>query len=225
MDLAQATKIAQTLSDERFATYLNSPEAAGDPILAMRLYGWNMEVSGAIWGPLHALEVATRNAMHRELAAALERLDWWREPTLVLTQVAVSQIAEAESFLANRTPQPSVGAIVAELPFSFWVSLLGPGVNYEMTLWRPILRHAFPEYAGARKALHKTLNALRVLRNRIAHHEPIFSRDLDLDLDDIKAVIGYVCKNTESWIDSGERASTVLARRSAVIAGTRANYF
>src|SRR3954465_4517959 len=192
MDLATATRLAQTLSNDRFATYLASPEAGGDPVRAMRLYGWNVEVSAAFWGPLQALEVAKRNAMHRELSGAFGRPDWWNEPGLVLTHVAQDQVGGAEDALRRRGRSLAPGAVVAELPFGFWVALLAKGLNYEMQLWRPALRHAFPQYKGARRDLHKPLDYLREFRNRIAHHEPIFSRHLVADLASIRALIGYV---------------------------------
>jgi hypothetical protein len=225
VDTETATTIAEALSDERFATYLHSVDGAGDPLHAMRLYGWNMEASAALWGPLHVLEVVTRNAMHRELSAALQRDDWWHHPALNLTQTGLDQIAAAERYLTLGTRSRSVGATVAELPFGFWVSLLGPGNNYEMTLWRPALRLAFPRYVGLRKPLHKTLNALRGVRNRIAHHEPIFTRDLARDLDDISTVVGYVSTETATWVSGCERVSTILRRRRDVLAGSRPNFF
>ena len=60
--------------------------------------------------------------------------------------------------------------MVATLSFGFWVSLLGPGgrikgsalrANYEMTLWRPALRRAFPyRKTLTRREAHKPLNYL-----------------------------------------------------------------
>jgi hypothetical protein len=65
---------------------------------------------------------------------------------------------------------------------AFWERLLTrwpPGkLNYEMALWRPALHRAFPDSRRRRAEVHKPLPGLRDLRNRIAHHEPIFSRDL-----------------------------------------------
>ena len=44
-----------------------------------------------------------------------------------------------------------------------------------MTLWRPALRRVFPHRTPlTRIQAYQPLNALRKLRNRIAHHEPIF---------------------------------------------------
>ena len=54
-------------SPERLGTYVRAVQ--GDRDRAVRLYRWNTAVCAAFYGPLQDLEVALRNAMHRELAA------------------------------------------------------------------------------------------------------------------------------------------------------------
>ncbi|MEV6031051.1 hypothetical protein AB0L65_07865 [Nonomuraea sp. NPDC052116] len=62
---------------------------------------------------------------------------------------------------------------------------LGRGNNYDQRLWRTSLYQAFPGYRGGRHALHRQLDFLRVLRNKIAHHCPIHHRHLQADQDTI----------------------------------------
>jgi hypothetical protein len=59
--------LVASLSPERIATYVAA--TGGDRERAVRLYTWNTAVSAAFYGPLQGLEVALRNAMHRELVA------------------------------------------------------------------------------------------------------------------------------------------------------------
>ena len=82
-------------------------------------------------------------------------------------------IEKAEASLRAGRKDITPGRVVAELSFGFWVSILGP--RYETTLWRPALRHAFPNRPRGveRKQVQGTLNVVRRLRNRIAHHERI----------------------------------------------------
>ena len=47
------------LSAERFDTYLNW--TAGNQALAERLYTYNVQLSAALYGPLHMQEIALRN--------------------------------------------------------------------------------------------------------------------------------------------------------------------
>ena len=109
--------------------------------------------------------------------------------------------------------------IVATLSFGFWVSLLGPGgrtedgrkANYEMTLWRPALRGAFVHRVKlTRRQAHHPLNALRVLRNRVAHHEPIFARDLIADHERILDVAGWISPATRTWIEHHSRVPAAI---------------
>lgn len=67
----------------------------------------------------------------------------------------------------NITPD----AIIAELPFGFWRHC-GDSAH-EATLWVPYLRHAWP--AGtSRVQVDRALMSINTMRNRAAHHEPVF---------------------------------------------------
>jgi hypothetical protein len=105
--------------------------------------------------------------------------------------------------------------VVAVLSFGFWVSLLGPGPSglYEMRLWRPILHHAFPHAKLPRKDVHHPLDQLRLLRNRIAHHEPIFTRPLADDDQSVFQILSWICPDTATWVAHHSTVPTVLAAR------------
>ena len=60
-------RLEAAFSPERKGTYLRA--AREDRKQAVRLYTWNTAMCAAFYGPLQALEIAMRNAMHRELAA------------------------------------------------------------------------------------------------------------------------------------------------------------
>ena len=61
------------------STYLGATR--GNNEKAFRLYTWNTAISGAFYGPLQALEVALRNAMHRQLARRYGTA-WYDNPPL-----------------------------------------------------------------------------------------------------------------------------------------------
>ena len=74
--------------------------------------------------------------------------------------------------------------------------------NYQMTLWRPALRGAFPHCITlTRKQIHGPLDHLRGLRNRVAHHEPIFARHLIKDHERIVETIGWISPGTQAWLE------------------------
>lgn len=73
---------------------------------------------------------------------------------------------------AGRTA--TLGKVIAELPFGFWTLLVS---NRYESLWRLSLHRAFPHARSRRQIIHWRLDAIRFLRNRIAHHEPSFPAD------------------------------------------------
>lgn len=208
-----------SLSPERIATYVR--ETGGNREHALRLYTWNTAVSAAFYGPLQGLEVALRNAMHRQLGIRYGA-DWYDNKACGFDSGALARIDDAKSTLARNSYNVDPPHVVAELPFGFWVSLLGKGGwaaypdtgkrNYDMTLWRPALYKAFPHSRRSRTDTHRPLDYLRTFRNRIAHHEPIFNRHLEQDFRSILEVAGWICPQTASWIRHHSRVEDLLIR-------------
>lgn len=207
-----------SLSPERMSTYLAATK--GDRAQAARLYTWNTAVSAAFYGPLQGLEVTLRNAMHAQLAAQYG-LAWYDNRAAGLDRGGLERIARAKARVRGYTYSVEAPHVVASLSFGFWVSLLGPGgrigdsgrkASYEMTLWRPVLRNAFPHRNPlTRKQVHSPLSSLRILRNRIAHHEPIFARNLTRDHQWILEVTGWISPGTRVWIEHHSRVTGLLA--------------
>ena len=206
-----------SLSRERLSTYLTASE--GDQVQALRLYTWNTAVSAAFYGPLQGLEVTLRNAIHTQLSHKYGPF-WFDNPNTGLDAGASTRINAAKSDLDRSGAALRPDKIVARLSFGFWVSLTGRGerrnsgrkANYEMTLWRPALRNAFPRRERlVRRQVHGPLIALRVLRNRIAHHEPVIKRDLSEDHDLILELAGWMSPAMRSWIEYHSRVPALLA--------------
>ena len=164
--------------------------------------------------------LALRNALHRELTR-LYGAAWYDNLAAGLDRGALERIADAKRKIAPGGGTVTPSKMVARLSFGFWVSLLGSGgrldaagrrANYEMTLWRPALRRAFPYRTPlTRIQAYQPLNALRKLRNRIAHHEPIFARPLLEDHERIVEVTGWISPGARTWIDRHSRVPLLLA--------------
>ena len=209
--------LVASLSPERIATYVAA--TGGNRERAMRLYTWNTAVSAAFYGPLQGLEVALRNAMHRELGAAYGT-DWYDNTACGFDAGTLRRIEAAKDDLRRDGYPTDPPHLVAALPFGFWVALLGRGGragglgaakrNYEMTLWRPCLHKAFPHAKISRVQAHHPLDYLRTFRNRIAHHEPIFTRHLAADYQSILTVTGWISQEAQAWIDHHSRVEELL---------------
>ena len=205
-------ELETSLSRERLRTYLDA--TGGDREEAIRLYIWNTDVSAAFYGPLQGLEVALRNAMHHRLAGRYGPA-WYDNPAAGLDVGALDRLESARSGLKQGNPPQLVPA----LSFGFWVSLLGPGgridarhrANYEMTLWRPALRGVFAHRRLlTRRQAHRPLDDLRLLRNRIAHHEPIFRQNLALHHERLLDVTGWISPATRAWIEHHSRVPAII---------------
>ena len=197
----------------------------GDRSAAVRLYSWNIQVSAAFQAPLGCLEVAYRNALNYQLTTLFGRGDWWLAPDIRLHHTAQRIVADAIQEIHRRSKRPTPGRVVAELPFGFWVSLLGSGTDYETRLWRPALHHAFPGYRGRRAPLHQEFDDVRRFRNRIAHHEPIHRRDLVADHERIVRLLGYISLEYAAWVRLNDRVPEVLACKADVCRGLLSTRF
>jgi len=179
--MGERTDLRRLLSAARLAPY--EAAAARDGCDALALYTWNVRISAAFFEDIHYVEVGLRNAIDERLQQEFGGAGEWFDVPDLLGSYARRTVAEARrrarGGVRPRTHPPH-GKTVAELPFGFWWALLAD--EYNRTLWQPALRDAF---AGPvrRRTLHQRLDELRRLRNRIAHHEPIHSRDLHADRD------------------------------------------
>lgn len=211
MQEAEARRLGTLLSPLRIAEYQLA--CGGDATAALRLHCWNTEISEAFYGPLQYLEVAMRSVMTRELAGHFCRDDWWNDPRPQLTYGGRRRISEAEQQLVRIGLTPTPHMVSEELPFGFYVSLLGPGNGYDQRLWRTALYRAFPGYRDRRRLLHRQVDFLRIFRNKIAHHGPIYHRHLVADHEAILRCLGYVDAGLASMVRLHSRVSEVLSRR------------
>jgi hypothetical protein len=211
--VADLVAVEHALSTSRLEPYIKT--AGGALAEGVALYEWNIAVSAALFEVLAHLEVGLRNAIDRQLVELVGQADWWSSSGLRLTPPAYDMISKAMAEVARRGSSGSTGHVVAALPFGFWVGLLSSGheCDYEMTLWRPALHLALPGYRGTRSALYRRLNTLRLLRNRIAHHEPIHRRHLAADHDTILTVTTWISPGYASWVSRRSRVPALLAAR------------
>ena len=184
--------LAQSISRVRLEKYIHASN--GDLDLALTAYERNTRLSEELYTPLQSLEICLRKFLSGRLVAQFGD-DWLANSPLA--NDALEEIAEIRSSFQSGS-ENSPDKIIADLRFVFWVGLTGP--RYDSTLWRMTLYKAFVARGGLpRNQVHGRLNALRRLRNRIAHHEPIFHRPLDAFHEEIIEAIGWMCPDTAAW--------------------------
>jgi len=207
-----SSKLELSLSSDRLQPYLRA--CGGDLTQALRLYEWNVQVSGAFFESLSIVEIAVRNALSARLSEHHGSLAgyWHDDPLGVLSPQAVDDVNKARRRVRELGRPESPGRVVAELSFSFWKFLLAR--RYEATLWTPHLRHAFPHLRPqSREHVFAALETLNVVRNRVAHHEPIYRRDLNGDMLTLFRVLDWIEPDVRLWAASISRLPTILALR------------
>lgn len=191
--------------------------AAASPVHPFALYHWNMRVSAALLLPLHVCEVVIRNAVADALALQ-HGAHWPWQPGLQASLPSGRAGYNARDELHRAAAAcPSTPAVVAALRFAFWQHMFTQ--RFDRSLWRPSLHRVMPgtntlgPVHSARAVLHADLQRVRMLRNRIAHHEPIFMRDLDEDLATITRLVRMRCTQVEQWMRQEETVTALLLQR------------
>lgn len=206
---------------ERLETFLLATN--NDDTKAMRLYSWNIAISSAFWGSFHILEVCIRNSLHEQLRIFAGQEEWW-DAGLPFHSSSRDLIDEAIKHSQEKHPKfVTPGHVIAEFSFGFWIGLLGN--RYHANLWEPCLIRAFPNFTGRRGDLHSDLERLRQFRNRIAHHEPIFARNLEFDYEIIGNTITQIEPNLAEYMQSQSRVLNVLSEKGSRVDGEIASSF
>jgi hypothetical protein len=207
--------IERRISPERLAPYRSACGGALDAAIA--LYEWNTAVCSAFWAILSDVEVVVRNAMHDQLTAwSKGRFGtgcWYLAAGRTFNWQARDDIEAARRRAVADGRVETPGRVIAELSLGFWRFLLA--ARYERSLWLPCLRQAFPGILGKgmRRDVYEALRDLHILRNRIAHHEPVHNRPLSKYYQDSLAISGWICETTRDWIAGRSAVPGILGAR------------
>ena len=207
-DAINTANLIQGISSDRLQPYRLQSGTEQD---ALKLYKHNILLSEALYPSLHMLEVVLRNNLERVLIQEFGPT-WYQLSrfTYLLVRengqltVEGKQLRRAINELAKARKPLVSGRVVAELNFSFWTRLLGR--SYENYIWRPYNRIIFPDARASDREIRQIrddLTSIRFLRNRVAHHEPIWN---DPQLQSKHAAITRLL----SWLNAD--AATYLGR-------------
>jgi hypothetical protein len=168
------------LSEDRLQRYMIA--CGSDSRKTMTLYRLNLNLSQEVFTLLSCFEVALRNAIDRELTQELGS-DWLRDAILPGGIFDVSGCRDSariirkayEKLLLN--DEYSHNKLLAEMEFGIWKYMVA-NPQYRVT-GRRLLR-VFPnkprssaEMQYNNSFIFNELDGINILRNRIAHHEPI----------------------------------------------------
>ncbi|MBL8572064.1 MAG: Abi family protein [Hyphomicrobiaceae bacterium] len=171
------TEHVDFLSRQRVMRYLTA--TGGDARAASSLYDWNLSYSAFMFSNIALWEVALRNHISRHFAHRYG-IDWGTNIELmsqVLDKRDTKKMRATLALLEDKQPRLAridTNHVICELTAGFWVSQIG---RFYMS------RHAWLSNAGRVFALSpqyefhqfvRDCDQIRNIRNRVAHHEPIF---------------------------------------------------
>lgn len=215
-------EIKRALSFERMSTYEAAAKANGNNTDLYKkmflLYAWNAEVSGALLTPIHICEVVVRNAVSNAFECRYGKK--WLFLTKLTDRFPIYQKRALGDAIDNNERIPS--RIITDLGFAFWQNMFTS--RYDDIIWNDYLREVLPNAdIGKRKnvqllreEIYSDLKVIRDIRNRIAHHEPVFDSnkwDLSGCLGKIEKIIFFRSKETAKWMMNNQRALAVINKR------------
>ena len=201
---SELEELRRVLSPQRFKSYQWA--AGGDARAAVHLHTWNTMISGAFYGPLQAVEIALRNAVHGCLSAVHGQL--WFQSSQILAWNERRRVDEAQSQMTRKRKRPTPDRIVAELSFGFWVALFAK--RYDV-LWNAELHRVFTP-TPSRRALQGELAQLRTLRNLVAHHETIHHLPLGERHEGLLWVLELISPVAAAWVERCSRVPEILSK-------------
>lgn len=195
--------IYRTLSYPRLSTY---NKVSDKPLV---LYQYNLQLSMAFFECISICEITVRNTVDEILQAEYGK-EWAFNMQFERT-IPNKQRAE---LIKARSKQGSTEKIIPELNFVFWQNMFAKRFD---NLWFKYLPYILcdnanqNDFSAIRTKIHNDLDVIRKLRNRIAHHEPIFNqKDLLATYGATMGVISLFSSDTAKWLAEFERVSEII---------------
>lgn len=189
------TSLVEAISHPRLSNYRSFFSTVGDA-QALGVYQWNEELSGALFRVISLVEVVLRNQFHKALGSRYGVVgtagsrDWYQH--IGLNQLSRQKIKEITHHKPHggtwlpRVPARSPDDVVSKLTFGFWPHLLDvPADSLGNNIpWDSIILDVLPGHRqrqrtywakqASKDAFFARMDLCNELRNRIAHHEPVW---------------------------------------------------
>lgn len=214
MQLSFYQNIEARFSPERLAAYAVSQNGQPpDHCATLARYLLNMALCESLYSPLQLCEIALRNAIHQQLTVLMNREDWYDDPGFQLTPWAQQEITKAKDKIRKTARPLTSGRIVAELQFGFWTSMFEAHYEQRTRFLPGGIKTVFPHLPKSlhhRKNRKADLEKIRLLRNRVFHHERIVHwADLDAQHTLILQVIGWISPELRQMADALDRFAAI----------------
>ncbi len=156
-----------------------------------------------------------RNVIHQTFTTNYGP-DWWQASNFraVIKQALQDDIQKAvRRYRRKYGIDPNTAQIVASLSLGFWIALLAR--DYNVLLWNDHANTTFPHLSAEETMglVSHTGRTIQDLRNRIFHQEPLIGRNLTADYAAILGMLGWICKDTRTWVRHYSSVPRVIRMR------------
>ena len=216
---------ASTLSVERLLSFKVDDNDTIDPLI--HRYKTNLRISQALYPELSTLEVTLRNAIDTMLRSCIS--ETWLGDEIKQQNILLDHEYAKLMTAYNDTKQEylkrdfTIGKVIANLNFGFWTNLCSKRYNAIIWTKKGVFKGVFVNYpANLQQQIHALslrLRAIRYLRNRIFHYEPIFKQPQNTlkMYNEIMEIISYlpsdnsnILKDTSTFLSVYNQAISEL---------------
>lgn len=191
--------LVNAISSPRLNTYKISFNCNHDAD-ALKYYYWNQALSAEIYVLLHNIEICLRNRIHTALSLNISKLNnetlsdnykWYEffdfdvpdkdDPTKMVLGETGKAVASAKRKLSQKRIRKTPQNVISNIDFGAWRHILRTShcKNGEVIEWDTINPKIFVHYGdirnrAKRKVVMDRLREIGLLRNRMAHLEPVW---------------------------------------------------
>ena len=179
--------IENYISAPRFERYLKAADY--NKTRAAKLYIANIELAQAAHPLITQFEVVLRNSLNMQLSNYFDNPDWiihekdgfMKNPSLRESDFFLRRtIEKTELLLRRKRISITCGKIVSEQSLGFWVALF-LSHHYRLIDGQPIKIFAYKPVSENRSRLYSKLSAIKTLRNRVNHCDPLCFKKNKID--------------------------------------------
>ena len=184
------SEIENTFTASRLSVY---KQDGADEQTCIARYLYNIEICKSLYSSLNIFEVTFRNAIDKVLCSVASADNWY--DIISLDATSMKNINDAKHKIQKKGKTVTHDRIVSELTFGFWTSLLTPRYS-QSSFQSKIIKACFKSVPPAQrniKYLQIRFDKIRILRNRVSHHERIIHwKDLDIQHNELLESIKWL---------------------------------
>ena len=229
IDIKELRKFSSTLSAERLLSFKQSDDDTIEVLIDR--YKTNLRISQALYPELSTLEVTLRNTIDTMLKTCIS--ETWLEDEIhqqkILLDHEYAKLMTAYNDTKKEYPNRNftIGKVIANLTFGFWTNLCSKRYNAIIWTKKGAFKGVFVNYpANLQQQIHALslrLRAVRYLRNRIFHYEPIFKQPQNTlrMYNEIMEIISYlpsdnanILKDTSTFLTAYNQVTALKQQKT-----------